>query len=146
MGTINYKTSDFITLGYNCNNINYDEPFYNDFISELYEQISESLNRYNFNYFSVTLEPGYYEGYSINIEFNYLWLDSYEKREAQKEITQIKQFLIQCVNDFECVAVSPGWCTAYADYKSTLEHLKEATQEMRQTVRNAKYNKMGVYA
>lgn len=146
MGTINYGTSKYITLGYNCNNIDYDEPFYNDFIMDYYEQIAITLNKYTFNYFSVTLEPGYYEGYYINIEFNYLWLDSCEKREAQKEITQIKQFLLQCVNDFECIAVFPGWCTGYADHNQTLTKLKNAIQEMRQTVRNAKYNKLGVYA
>lgn len=28
MGTIKYKTSDFITIGYNCNFIDYDEFYY----------------------------------------------------------------------------------------------------------------------
>lgn len=39
MGTINYKTSDFITIGYNCNYIDYDEEFYSDFIQDNYNQI-----------------------------------------------------------------------------------------------------------
>ena len=34
MGAINYKTSDFITLGYNTNNIDYDDDFYYDLINE----------------------------------------------------------------------------------------------------------------
>ena len=30
MGTINYKTSNYITLGYNCNNIDYEDEFFQD--------------------------------------------------------------------------------------------------------------------
>lgn len=138
MGTINYKTSDFITLGYNCNNINHDDEFYNDDISFLYDDIATARARYYFYYFCVTIEPGYYEGYSINIEHNYSYCyDSYsDKREAMKEITRIKKFLLECINNYECVAVSPGWCTSYADYKTTLMKLNAAIKEMRETVKN----------
>lgn len=137
MGSINYKTSDFITLGYNCNNIDYDDEFYNDLISDLYDQIKYRLKQERFYYFHVTLDPGYYEGYSINIEFNYSicfddWMD---KQTAQKEITKIKAFLLECINEFECVAVYPGWCTGYADYNKTLKELAAAIREMRETVK-----------
>lgn len=137
MGTINYKTSDYITIGYNCNNIDYDD-FYNDIISDYYDQVCYTLKKYHFYYFHVNIEPGYYEGFSINIECNYSYcFDSYEdKKEAQKEITEIKQFLLECINDFECVAVYPGWCTGYADYKTTLKEVNDAVREMRATVKN----------
>lgn len=137
MGAINYKTSDFITLGYNCNNIEYDDEFYNDLISDLYDQIDYRLKQERFYYFHVTLEPGYYEGYSINIENNFpIFFDFYEeKQDAQKEITRIKNFLLECINDFECVAVYPGWCTGYADHNKTLKELGAAIREMRETVK-----------
>lgn len=137
MGTINYKTSDYITIGYDCNNIDYDEPYYNDFINDCYEQVKIVLDKERFYYFHVALEPGYYEGFSIDIEFNFSWcFDSWEdKRAAQKEITQIKRFLTQCINDFDCVAVFPGWCTGYANYNDSLTELNNAIKEMRQTVR-----------
>ena len=137
MGTINYKTSDHITIGYDCNNIDYDEPYYNDFINDCYEQVKIVLDKERFYYFHVALKPGYYEGFSIDIEFNFSWcFDSWEdKRAAQKEITQIKRFLTQCINDFDCVAVFPGWCTRYANYNDSLTELNNAIKEMRQTVR-----------
>lgn len=137
MGTINYKTSDFITLGYNCNNIDYEDDFYHDIIMNYYDQIQYRLKQEYFSYFNITLEPGYYDGYFINIKFDFLFFDTWEdKRNAQREITEIKNFLLECINDFECVAVFPGWCTSYADYKKTLQELKAAVAVMRRTVKN----------
>lgn len=137
MGTINYRTSDYITIGYNCNNIDYDDPYYHEIITDFYDQVKYRLSQQCFYYFHVVLEPGYYEGFSIDIEFNFTYcFDNYrEKQYAQKEITQIKAFLLECVNDFECVAVYPGWCTGYADYKTTLKEINAAVKEMRTTVR-----------
>jgi hypothetical protein len=138
MGTINYKTSDYITIGYNCNNIDYEEAFYNDFIQDDFEQIEYRLKQEYFYYFHITVECGYYEGFYLDIENNFpLCFDDYsEKQAAQKEITQIKKFLIECVQDFGCCAVYPGWCTGYADKKRTLEELSAAIKEMRQEVNN----------
>lgn len=135
MGTINYKTSDYITLGYNCNNIDYDagDDF---FIQDCYDQINYRLKQEDFYYFNITVEGGYYEGYFINIENNFsLCFDDFlEKQDAQKEITRIKKFLLECINDFECCAVYPGWCTGYADYKTTLKELSAAIKAMREDV------------
>lgn len=138
MGTINYKTSDYITIGYNCNNIDYDDDFYNEEIQYYFNEISRRRAEYYFYYFHVSIEPGYYEGFSIDIEFNfkYCFDNRVEKREAQKEITLIKKFLLECINNFECCAVSPGWCTTYFEYTETLNRLNEAIKEMRNDVRN----------
>ena len=138
MGTINYKTSEYITIGYNLKYIDYDDQFYNDIISDYYDQVKYRLDQERFYYFHVTIEPGYYEGFSINIENNFqICFDDWrEKREAQKEITEIKKFLIECVNDFECCAVYPGWCTGYADYKTSLDEIGAAVREMRADVRS----------
>ena len=137
MGTINYKTSDFITIGYDCRGIDYDDEFYNELIDDCYYQASHALKKQKFYYFDVTIEPGYYEGFSINIEFDYICFDDYEeKKEAQKEITQIKKFLLDCIENCDCVAVWPGWCTGYDDYKETLQELDKAVRNMRATVKN----------
>ena len=137
MGTINYKTSDYITIGYNCNNIDYEDEFYHEIITDYYDQAAITRARYNFYYFHVSVEPGYYEGFYIDIEhnFSYCYDNFYDKKAALKEITQIKKFLLECVNDFECCAVYPGWCTGYADYKKTLKELDAAIHEMRETVK-----------
>lgn len=136
MGTINYKTSDYITLGYNTNNINYDDDFYLDDINLEYDEISAILRNEFFYYFHITLKPGYYEGFSIDIEYNFSYcLDDYfEKLEAQKEITRIKGTLRYIVNNFNICAVYPGWCTGYADYKKTISEIDAAIKEMRTTI------------
>ena len=138
MGTINYKTSDFITIGYNCDYIDYDDEFYSDLIQEYFDQAATARARYDFYYFHVSIEPGYYEGFYIDIQHNFTYCyDNYaEKRAALREITQIRKFLYECVSDFECCAVSPGWCTSYYDYTSTLKKIDEASQEMREAVKN----------
>ena len=137
MGAINYKTSEFITIGYDCSGIDYDDEYYYEFISDCYDQASRALENYRFYYFDVSIEPGYYDGFSINIEFEYTCFDDYiEKKEAQKEITQIKKYLLECIEDYNCVAVWPGWCTGYDDYKETLQTLDAAVRNMRDTVKN----------
>lgn len=136
MGTINYGTSDYITIGYNCNNIDYNDNFYNELIQDDFNQIEYILKQFNFYYFHVTITPGYYEGFYIDIENNFSicyggWED---KQAAQKEITQIKKFLLSCL-DFGCCAVYPGWCMGYADYKTTLKEIDDAVHNMREEVR-----------
>jgi hypothetical protein len=148
MGTINYFTSDYITLGvnpdeYRENDDFLDDPdgvlYCDDYINDLYDEVENALNRENFYYFHVAIKPGYYEGFSIDIEFNFGYcLDGWQdRREAQKEITRIKEFLMRCINDFELCAVSPGWCTAYYGYNETLKKLDKAIKEMRETVNRA---------
>lgn len=137
MGTINYKTSDFITIGYNCDHIDFEDEYRQDIIQDYFDQTEYKLNQKDFYYFHVTIEPGYYEGFSINIEFNYpVCFDNYrEKQDAQKEITQIRAFLYNCVSDYECCAVSPGWCTTYYNYETSLKKIDAAVREMRETVK-----------
>ena len=137
MGTINYGTSDYITIGYDCNNYDEADIFHNDYVSDLYKEIYHILKAENFNAFSVELEPGYYKGFYINIHFDYYYFSDYtEKQEAQKEVTALKKFLLECINNYECVAVFPGWCTGYANYKDTLKELKQAIKQMRADVKS----------
>lgn len=137
MSAVNYFTSDYITIGYNLNFVDYDDEFYNDIISDYYYQVKYRLENERFSIFNVELKPGYYEGFTIDIKFNYCYFDDYiEKREAQKEITNIKNFLLECINDFECCAVFPGWCTSYKSYDESIKLLNRAIQEMREAVKN----------
>ena len=117
MGTINYKKSDYITLGYNTNNIDYDDEFYSDDINSEYEEIAAILKNEFFYYFHITIEPGYYEGFSIDIEnnFSYFFDDYSEKLQALKEATKIKKFFLYIVDNFNINVVCPGWHTAYGD-------------------------------
>lgn len=139
MGTINYKTSEYITIGYNLNNIDYEN--YEDdqfFIEDAFQNVKILLEQQHFYYWHLTLEPGYYEGFSIDIEYNFPYcFDNYiEKREALKECTQIREFLKQCINNFECCVIFPGWCTTYHNYKESMHRLNIAINEMRNEVRH----------
>lgn len=143
MGTINYFTSDYITIGYDLSNVDYSEQEYNDFLywmQDDYYQIEHILNNERFDYFDIEIKPGYYEGFSIDIKnnFDYLWFknsycfDNYEeKQRASKEATRLKKTLLRLVNEFGLCVVYPGWCTGYGDYKTTLKELNTAIKEIK---------------
>lgn len=145
MGTINYRTSNYITLGYD---LSYD--FEEDFetyeeaqeykqldIEDMWENIDFLLKDYDFWYYHISILPGYYEGFSIDIECNYgiAWDDCYQKKAAQKEITQLKKFLLDCIGYGACV-VRPGWCTTYLDRTDSIKEIKEAIKEIRTEAKN----------
>lgn len=161
MGTINYATSDYITLGiepYSTYDLEQDPEFMQklreeveeyggtienalyDYINYCYDcdylNITHELKKHNFYYFHIKIKPGYYEGFTLDIENNYaVAFDYYEQRqEAQKEITEIKQFLIDCAG-FGLVACYTGWCMGYEDYAGTITAIKEAVKEMREEVK-----------
>lgn len=140
MGTINYYTSDYITIGYNLKDVDFslDDFSFDNLIQDDFDNVQAILKDYDFYYFHVTIKPGYYEGFSIDIEFNFNWcFDCWQDRAAaQKEITRLKAFLIECIKKFNCCAVAPGWCTCYYDYKTTLKKLNDAIKEMRAAVSN----------
>ena len=115
MGSINYGSSKFITLGIkpydfedtkkyileNLCDFEYfdgdpenvtDEEVYNE-INVNYEADYENaaciLKKYDFECLEVSIEPGYYEGLYIDIRFTWLYFDDIQgKRSAQKELTK----------------------------------------------------------
>lgn len=165
MGTINYYTSDYITLGvkpYETDDFINDSDFLdfirdewnvdteneNELINAVYEEISdcyecdrENINailcKYSFYYFHVAIKAGYYEGFTLDIENNFgVCYDTYLDRfEAQKEVTKLKAFLIECAG-CGLVSVGPGWVTTYGDYNSTLQDINKAIKQIRLEVKN----------
>lgn len=157
MGAINYSTSDYITMGLRPYD-RYDLENDHDFMEELqrevdeyggtlegaldsyiddsyecdYENIKCELEKHYFYYYHIAIKPGYYEGFTLNIENNFpVALDGWEdRRDANKEITEIKQFLIDCAG-LGLVKCSPGWATGYDDYNGTIQAIKAAIKEMR---------------
>lgn len=155
MGAVNYGTSEYITIGYNCNteytfdNFWTDENEQRNFeISFLLDEVEVELAKHSFYYFHVLIKSGYYEGFYIDIENNFpVALDSWKDRqEAQKEITEIKRFLTACA-DLGLVECFPGWCTGYSSYNNTIKAIKAATKEMRLEVKStptiAQYERAG---
>ena len=90
-----------------------------------------------FYYFHITLKPGYYDGFTIDIEnnFSYCFDDYSEKLEALKELTRIKNFLIYVVNNFNINVVYPGWCTSYGDYYKTISEINAAIDQMKNEIK-----------
>lgn len=126
------------------------DSFIYDEIRECYScdilNVETILEHYDFCYFHVAIKPGYYEGFTLDIENNYpIAFDDYiDKRDAQKEITQLKKCLIDCAG-VGLVSCSPGWCTGYKDYTETVEDIKAAIRDIREEVKHTptwrQYNK-----
>lgn len=162
MGTINYGTSNYITMGLNpltawdIENDAYlieelkeeieeyggtlDEAirtYCNDTNEQDYHNVTAELEKHSFYYFHVTIKSGYYEGFYVDIENNFpVCFDDYrERKEALKEVREIQNFLTGLAN-IGIVSVFPGWCTTYRNRKETLKDIRKAAQEMREEVRN----------
>lgn len=144
MGTINYKTSKYITMGATLfeadPDADYDEYLfahedYDLACEEAAQEVRARITAYGFDFFDVTVDYGYYEGFCILIDSKYVYYDdAQEKREAQAEITRLKKFLRECA-DMGLRSCYPGWCMGYADYAGTLKDIDEAIREMRQEVK-----------
>ena len=162
MGAVNYFTSDYITMGikpYSAYDLENDQEFMqevqeqikeyggtvesyiDEYIETSYEDdemnISAILESYSFYYYYVTIKPGYYEGFTLDIESNFpVAFDGWEdKRAAQREITSLKKCLFECAG-VGMVQCSPGWCTGYNDYKGTCKAIEAAIKAMRDEVKN----------
>lgn len=162
MGAINYFTSDYITMGfkpYDTYDFENDpdfmemvqeymkeyggtlESWIDDYIKTCYDadndNVTTILEKYSFYYFHVAIKPGYYEGFTLDIENNFsVAFDGWEdKRAAQREITSLKKCLLECagVGMVQCL---PGWCTGYNDYKGTCKAIGTAIKAMRDEVKN----------
>ena len=161
MGAVNYFTSDYITMGlrpYDTSDFENDRDFMaalqaevdeyggtveetlksyiNDCYACDYDNIKTELDKHYFYYYHITIKPGYYEGFSLDIQNNFpVALDSWaDRRDANKEITEIKQFLIDCAG-LGLVACAPGWCTRYSDYNGTIQAIKAAIKDMRRELK-----------
>jgi hypothetical protein len=143
MGAINYFTSDYITLGYlDYSQQDFDDEYTPDdyyiYEEDDYTQIKYLLEKQCFYYFHITLKPGYYDGFTIDIEnnFSYCFDDYNEKLQALKEVTRIKNFLLYIVDNFNVNVVYPGWCTSYGDYKTTISEINAAIKEMKSEIKS----------
>lgn len=128
MGTVNYRTGKYITLALEVP----DEEYLTE---EIYSQIKSVVNKYDTRQFKVTVEPGYYEGVCVLVDdyFDYfLYCD--ERREAQKEVTQLKHMMLELLG-VGLVSTYPGWCMGYADYNGSVADINTAVKQMRSDIK-----------
>ena len=136
MGAINYGSNDIINLGVD---VSKEEDF--GILSEevccIYEDIKNILDNYDFYYYHVVIKEGYYIGLYLDIEANFYIYDSYlDKLDAQKELTQLKKFLLECAGA-GLVVYTPSWATGYYDFIDTKNAIKEAIKKERAVIKGA---------
>lgn len=161
MGTINYGTSEYITMGikpYDADDIARDADFIewcnengytdaDDIYNLAYDELNNyydcdranfecALNNYNFEFFAPSIVPGYYEGLYVELNPNFDFYNYDDKRRAQKEVTQLKKFLFY-IAGCGFVACFPFWVTSYRDYNGTLQEINDAIKEMRADIKKA---------
>lgn len=159
MGTINYCTSDYITMGIeptqpydlmkDADFLQYCKEEYPDIDPETIaeeeaERYAEDdrtnaesiLANYSFYYFHIVIKSGYYEGFYIDIENNFpVFYDDYrERKEALQEVREIEKCLIDLAN-IGIVSCYPSWCMGYANRTQTLKDIKAACKAMRDEIR-----------
>lgn len=145
MGTINYCTSDIITLGvkpYDPDDLDDLAPderaaFIADDYEADYDNAAAIIGNYNFDFFQVAPAWGYYEGVYIALSDNFYAASYADKRDALKEATRLKRLLLDLAG-VGFVRCSPGWCTGYSDYKSTITAIRSAIRELKQRITHSK--------
>ena len=142
MGTINYKTNKYITLALRTDFLyedsedieNFEEQC-NDIVDLIYEETRFMIKQYNFEYFDINIEAGYYEGFYIDFDFKRDYIESWQERALlQKEITQLKKLFIELI-DYELNVCFPGWVTTWLNYKQSKEAVNEAIKEIREAAK-----------
>lgn len=129
MGTINYGTSQFITIG--APDYNGDAEAYD----LLEDWVREKLNQYNFEYYDLDIEYGYYEGFYINIQKNdsFYFLDVSDAKETapiiRNEIDGVCAALRELC-ELGCCVVHPGWATAYLNLEDSIKEIEFAKYVM----------------
>lgn len=163
MGSINYHTSEYITLAVKPLEIEevLQDPYfvewadsivrswtgsatlealavdriYNDY-QDIYNTAKNIINDYDFEWYELHILPGYEEGYSIDVECCLPGhFDTYkDKKEAQKEVTQVKECLIRLVKEACFCECFPSWSTGYSDVKDTIKGINKAIKLMRKEI------------
>lgn len=162
MGTFNYGSShDIVTLGHYIGfdyypddeeiademeelNVSRDKAIESLIESNSYmveddlDSIKSHIKNYlDLHFYQVKTVGGYYSGFWIDIENDWLCIDSYKDRAViQKEITQIKNFLIKCVSEYGMRVHYPGWCVGWEDViENSIKKINEKIKEERQKVK-----------
>lgn len=132
MGAINYGDSDIINIGLDVSDLNEYNNFDNDYIENVHHDIQSILDDYMFNEFDISIEPGYYNGFYININFNdvYYYNTYLNRLDAIKECTQLKHLLLNCVNA-GLVVYSPGWCNGYMNEDNSKKEINKAIKKLK---------------
>lgn len=165
MGTWNYGKSDVITVAYydinytpsieeiegtivdyECNEKEAEDILYQqyqDFTEEQFNSVCDLFKNQEFEYYSVSVDDGSFEGFQINISREQLAFDnSYQRKEMHKELTRIKNKIIVAINEYIMRVCYPGYCIGWKDtIEESLKALNEAIEEERKVINSLKIGK-----
>ena len=116
-----------------------EEQYFDDNDAD-FEEVKEELKKYNFYYFNLLVDFGYYEGFSLRLEEeNTRWIyhNHKEKAEALKELTQIKNILIQFINNGLLKGAYPSWVTSYPTQADTIRQIKEIIKSYKEEIKSS---------
>lgn len=153
MGTINFRTSKYITMAFESIDMDkellevlkeesetyggevqdYIDAYIKDTEESDFENVRFILEKYSFRFFSVSQSCGYYDGSQIIIEKEYDAEDEEEQAEELEEIESLRMLLHEC-NGVGMRACSPHWCTGWKDFDETADAIEDACDAMRKEV------------
>ena len=120
MGTINYRSNrtneGLFNIGLNLNR--FCSPIT---IMRRANMMREIVDDYNGTWYKVNVEPGYYEGAWVSIEWDediLFYNGPWSFEDVRSEITYLNTMLQLLVN-VGCVEYWPGWCTGYSTAAET---------------------------
>jgi len=100
--------------------------------AETYNNIKSDIESLNLEYYKIDCVSGYYEGFQLLIDFNFSWFETYQDRkQAQKELTRIKKFLIDVINNYCLYVCYPGWVDGWENEKESILKVNKAIKEER---------------
>jgi hypothetical protein len=152
MGTINYRASDIVTLGYNVpSELDYSkeeieeifeygyediQDYINDDTEDVYSVCKEIVDRYNFYWFKVELKSGYYDGFYLDLNTDYMikYLEQDDKDEIKEEIKDLKKMLYELLSYMN--VCSPWWCTTWYNFEEGTKKIDEAIKKLNNELAN----------
>lgn len=121
-----------------------EEKIYEDNSEMLRDDMKEVEKRLgDYEYFEVSVECGYYEGFYISIDEKYLYLDTYQDRILmQKELTKLKNDLIYCIENLGVRVCYPDWCTGWEkSVEDSIKVLEASVKEERKRIKTLRTEK-----
>lgn len=131
MGTINYgsnRTNEgLLNIGLNLNR--FRSPIT---IMHRASMMQEIVDGYNGTWFKINVEPGYYEGAWISIEWDediFFYNGFWSLEEVRSEITCLNTTLQLLVN-VGCVEYWPGWVMRYSTAAETRKAIITSVEQL----------------
>lgn len=135
MGAINFGTLTNINrLAIVNEPMTAEEIEQQEFFNYPLDETQEELNNYNFYYFNLSIEYGYYNGFYLKLKEDntkYIYDNTKEKQEALKELTAIKNILIKFVKNGLLWGCYPSWIYNRLETAETIKQIKSIIKELK---------------